>query len=319
MKQLDELYEITNPKRNELGYSKNLDVAASRLNDLVDGKRKDAFKGVTFQELRDLILSINKSPILEPYSSSTAPNESVQQQRSLEQQQQPESLDNVTQTPPLTDDNDQSCEQHQQQPQQQPNHPSLNNFVSFGSLDSTGSHDPAIVGFLPPVSSAGIIFPAYPVPLQPGQLPPFMNNGTAVYPQSQPQLQEHQVPMQQQQPPTGEFSALNLNDQQNKQVQGGERQGDSRFKGPRGPRKEWNRGNKNGPPRDHRNRNQDGRTQGAPNDSQRHNNRGPREHNNNNFPNGGGFSGRPRNSFNGPRAGNAASTVAGGTGSGQKV
>lgn len=319
MKQLDELYEITNPKRNEPGYSKNLDVAASRLNDLVDGKRKDAFKGVTFQELRDLILSVDKSPILAPYSSNSAPNESAQQQRPSEQ---PESIDNVTPSPPLTNNNDQSSEQHQQ-PQQQPNHPSLNNFVSFGSLDSTGSHDPAIVGFLPPVTSAGIIFPAYPVPLQPGQLPPFLNNGTAVFQaQSQPQLQEHQLPLQQQQPPTGEFTGLNLNDQQNKQIQGGERQGDNRFKGPRGPRKEWNRGNKNGPPRDHRNRNQDGRTQGAPHDSQRYNNpRGPREHNNNNFPNGGGggFAGRPRN-FNGPRTGNAASTVAGaGTGGGQKV
>lgn len=314
MKQLDDLYEMTNPKRNEPGYIKNLDVAASRLNDLVDGKKKDAFKGVTFQELRDLILSVDKCPILAPYSSNTASNESDQQQRPSEQQ--PESND--TPTPPLTNINDQPSEQHTQPPQQ-PNHPSLNNFVSFGSLDSTGSHDPAIVGFLPPVSSTGIIFPAYPVPIQPGQLPPFINNGTIGY-QQQPQLQEHQIPQQQQQqPPTGEFGGLN--EQQNKQIQGGERQGDGRFKGPRGPRKEWNRGNKSGPPRDHRNRNQDGRTQGAPNDSQRYNNRGPREHNNNNFPNGGGYAGRSRN-FNGPRSGNAATTVGGGgagTGGGQKV
>ena len=265
----------------------------------MDGKKKEALKGVTFLELRDLIFSIDKALLLSSPSSApsnVSSSNDVQQRPQGQSQQQEQEKQESSPPSPLPSTNDQ-----QQQPP--PNYQ-----VSFGSLDSTGSSDPAIVqiGFPPGVpSSAGIILagPYGPVPLPPGQLPPqFMtSDGQAVYGQPAQQQSQEQVPQQQ---TTGDFgvSGLSLNE---KQVQGHR---EDRFKG--GQRKPWNRGPRDGGPRDNfRPRNHDGRVQGAPSANQRHEPRGPREHNNN-FPNGGGFKGgnRPRNNnhFNGPRSAGAA-------------
>lgn len=257
-----------------------MEVAASRLNDLVDGKKKEALKGVTFLELKELIFSIDKALLLS--SPSSAPS-NVSLSENVQQRPQEEKEESNPSSPLPSS--------QEAIPQQPPNYQ-----VSFGTLDS-GSNDPAIVqiGFPPGVpSSAGIILagPYGPVPLPPGQLPPqFMtSDGQAVFgqPPQQQQSQQEQIPQQQ--------TGLNLNE---KQIQGHR---EDRFKG--GQRKPWNRGPRDGARDNFRPRNHDGRVQGAPSANQRHDPRGPREHNNN-FSNGSGFKSgnRPRNNnhFNGPR------------------
>ena len=77
IKGIDQFYELVFPdrKRTDQSFDEQLNVAADKLFWLLEGKKKEAVKGMGFSEMRDTLLSIHKSGLLGETGAAASPTD----------------------------------------------------------------------------------------------------------------------------------------------------------------------------------------------------------------------------------------------------
>lgn len=119
-------------KVSEDSYSKQLDLVMDRLSYLTDGKKKDAVKGLSYADLKDLLLSIHNNYAAIVSAGTQVP---VEAEKAAE----------VPVTPPT------AAPIMQQAVAPVPDGPAV---YSFGTVDSRPDQDPAVVSIIPSFAAA---------------------------------------------------------------------------------------------------------------------------------------------------------------------
>lgn len=221
LKKIDQFKETVtlDGKISEENFSRQADAVAERLNSLADGKKRDAVKGLSYADLKDLLLSIHKSGFAAVATGSLTPGNKAEAAPAAPpaapQPQLPEAA------PPAA----------------------VYSFGTVAGVDTRPDQDPAVVSIIPSfaptngsIPSQIYTNPSYSgvfVPVTGGHILPAGQLIAAAPQHFQSQSPPADLPAQQfdQQPvdqTTFEVSNLNLNDGQIQSAENEFRQKDSR-------------------------------------------------------------------------------------------
>ena len=157
LKKIDQFRESValDGKISEENFGKQADVVVDRLFNLADGKKRDAVKGLSYADLKEVLLSIHKSGFAAPQADKLTG----------EKQQAEAGPSAPVVAPPLAPTTAQVPPQSQQVPPQtqpltQGEAPAVYSFGTVAAVDSRPDQDPAVVSIIPSFAAANGSIPS---------------------------------------------------------------------------------------------------------------------------------------------------------------